>query len=65
MLRVFKRLWKEEEGQALTEYGLIIALVALVVIGLLYALGGQIGTIFTEIKDGLANKNGTTSPSGG
>ena len=43
-----------EEGQTLTEYALIIALVVLLVIAALSALGGQIRTIFQNIRTALA-----------
>lgn len=42
-----------EEGQTLTEYALIIALVVIAVIVVLGALGGQIRTIFQAITAGL------------
>ncbi|MFD1020637.1 Flp family type IVb pilin [Thalassobacillus hwangdonensis] len=48
-MRVFDRLWKEEDGQAMTEYGLIIGLVAVVVIGVLATLGTRIQGFFTQI----------------
>ncbi len=44
---------QEESGQGLVEYGLIIALVAIVLIGALNALGGGLQNIFKEITDGL------------
>lgn len=40
----------EESGQGMVEYGLIIALVAVVVIGALTALGGKLGGVFTKIE---------------
>ncbi|TAK20199.1 MAG: Flp family type IVb pilin [Chloroflexota bacterium] len=44
----------DEEGQGLTEYALIIALIAVAVVGLLGGLGTQIGTAFTSITTSLA-----------
>lgn len=46
MKRKLMGLIKEEEGQGMTEYGLIIALVAIVVIGALVALSGSLTGIF-------------------
>lgn len=54
MLEKMKNLVVEEEGQALTEYGLIIALVALGCILGLTAVGGQLETLFQSIKTTLA-----------
>lgn len=53
MLNLLRRLWKEEEGQGMVEYGLIIALVSIAVIVVLGLLGTNLNTIFTNIKNAL------------
>jgi pilus assembly protein Flp/PilA len=40
---------KREEGQTLAEYALLLALIAIVVIGALLLVGPKISTIFTNI----------------
>lgn len=50
----FMQILKNEEGQAMTEYGLIIALVAVVVIVALGAIGTNLNTKFTGIGTELA-----------
>jgi len=47
------RIGRQEEGQSLVEYGLIIALIALVVIGVLTAIGGHLGNLFSNIANTL------------
>lgn len=42
------------KGQGLTEYALIIALVAIVAVAALTLLGGQINTIFGDITTALS-----------
>ena len=42
-----------EEGQTMAEYGLLLALIAVVVIGIVTTLGGQIRAAFTSISAGL------------
>lgn len=44
---------RSTRGQGLTEYALIIALVAIVAVAALTLLGGQIGTIFGDINTQL------------
>ena len=56
MKQLVARLWKGQEGQGLTEYGLILALVAVVVIGVLTAMGGQIKAIFNQVIGGLGGQ---------
>jgi pilus assembly protein Flp/PilA len=44
---------KDEEGQGMVEYGLIIALIAIVVIVALALLGPKIRDIFNRTNDAL------------
>jgi pilus assembly protein Flp/PilA len=44
-----------EDGQGLVEYALILVLVAIVVIIVLSILGPQIGNVFSQINQTLAN----------
>lgn len=44
---------RDEEGQGLVEYALILVLVAIVVIAILAILGPQIGNIFSQVTNGL------------
>ena len=50
---------EDEEGQGLVEYALIILLVAIAVVGLLTALGGNVGNVFTSISTTLTNVSGS------
>jgi pilus assembly protein Flp/PilA len=42
-----------EEGQALVEYALLLALIAVVSIGVLTALGQSVSSIFSSINSSL------------
>ncbi len=55
MMTLLKRLFHEESGQGMVEYGLIIALVAVVLIGALVALSGGLSGIFDRAKGALEN----------
>lgn len=54
-MTMLKRLFYEENGQGMVEYGLIIALIAIAVILVLTNIGGGLNTIFgrveTELED--------------
>jgi pilus assembly protein Flp/PilA len=45
--------YKREEGQAMAEYGIILALIAAVVIALLVTLGGQIKNALQTVVNAL------------
>ena len=49
-LRLF---FKDESGATAIEYGLIAALIAVVIIGALQALGVSLNTKFTSVTTGL------------
>jgi pilus assembly protein Flp/PilA len=50
---MLKRFFYEEDGQGMVEYGLIIALIDVVVIGVLTSMGGGLKAIFTAIQEKL------------
>lgn len=52
-MNILTRLLKEESGQAVTEYALIIGLILLVVIVAITGLGSKIKEIFENLVDGL------------
>jgi pilus assembly protein Flp/PilA len=47
---LLRRLLVEDEGQTLVEYGLLVALIALVVIAALTLLGRRIANTFNRIN---------------
>ena len=49
-----QNFFRNEEGQGLAEYGLILALIAVVVILALTTLGGNIATTMNSVSDELA-----------
>lgn len=53
LLNNMKSYLRNEKGQGMVEYALIIAFVAIVVIGAVTLFGTQIQTIFTNITSGL------------
>jgi pilus assembly protein Flp/PilA len=55
MLQYVKSFVRDEEGQDLLEYALLVALIALVAIIAVEAAGGSVATIFNNIATELAN----------
>ena len=53
MLTKLINLFKEEKGQGMTEYGLILGLIALGVIAALFTMGDVIYDKFEEIIKGI------------
>ncbi|MFC3041557.1 Flp family type IVb pilin [Virgibacillus xinjiangensis] len=63
MLNKVKGLFVEEQGQGMTEYGLILGLIAVGVITVIATLGDQIVGVFTDITSKITN-NGITGTDG-
>ncbi|MEC5423991.1 Flp family type IVb pilin [Virgibacillus sp. C22-A2] len=57
MMNHLSRLVREEEGQAMTEYGLLVGLISIAVIAVLALIGPELVKIFTTVKDELTNVN--------
>jgi pilus assembly protein Flp/PilA len=63
MVNKIKGLWNEEAGQGMTEYGLVLGLIAVAVVATLVTLRGYIVDLFTKagttVKSGV---DGMTNP---
>ncbi len=53
MKNLVMRLWKEEEGQDLTEYALLLVLLTLAAIGSLGTLANAVNGVFTNAATNL------------
>ena len=50
-MKFFTKLLRDEQGATAIEYGLIAALIAVAAITAMGALGDQLSTTFTEVKE--------------
>jgi pilus assembly protein Flp/PilA len=60
MTKLFKNFWSDESGQGLTEYALIIALVAIGLIAILVLFRNSIGNVFNVSRNTLNNAPGSS-----
>ncbi len=44
---------KDEEGATAVEYGMMVALIAAVIVGVVKTLGGKVNTAFTTVNSNL------------
>jgi pilus assembly protein Flp/PilA len=54
MQNIFTRFFQDESGATAIEYGLIAALIAVVIITAVTAVGGSLDTTFNAVNTGLA-----------
>jgi len=45
--------FKDEEGATAVEYGLLVALIAAIIVGIVGTLGKQVSNAFQNVSDGL------------
>lgn len=55
MMDHLKRLWQEEEGQDLVEYGLLLFLLALTAIAAVRGVGSAVASVFTNAATSLTS----------
>jgi pilus assembly protein Flp/PilA len=53
MLHNFASMIRDEEGATMVEYGLLVALIALVALGAIQTLGINLSTMFTNVSGSL------------
>jgi len=56
-LNLLKSLIEQDEGVTAIEYGLIAALIAVVIIGAITVVGTELNETFTTISGALSNAN--------
>ena len=56
---MFKAWWKDEEGQALSEYGLLIAVIAVAVIAVVVTFRDKLAGAFQKATTSLGQTSAT------
>jgi pilus assembly protein Flp/PilA len=62
MMKKMKALLVEEQGQGMTEYGLVLGIIAVAVVGILAALRGEIVAMFKEVQSVVSGADTGDSP---
>jgi pilus assembly protein Flp/PilA len=57
-----KSLWKDESGATAIEYGLLAALIAVVIIGVVASLGGTLQNTFSTVDACISNPDSAACP---
>ncbi|RHW43169.1 Flp family type IVb pilin [Neobacillus notoginsengisoli] len=55
MMKKMKALLTEEQGQGMTEYGLVLGVIAIGVVGVLITFRGKIEELFTKATTAVTN----------
>lgn len=50
------KMWKNDEGQDIAEYALMLAVILVIVVGVVQLIGGKANNIFSETASSLSLK---------
>lgn len=53
MMCLLKRLWRQDEGQDIAEYAVMLAVVLVITIGTIQLIGSNANTVFSSIGSAL------------
>ena len=54
MIDLAKRLWRNEEGQDIAEYAVMLAVILVIVIGTIRLIGGNANNVFSSVASGIS-----------
>ncbi|MFZ0480723.1 MAG: hypothetical protein WAL71_16405 [Terriglobales bacterium] len=55
MRALAKSLWRNEEGQDIAEYAVMLAVILVIVIGTVRLIGSNANTVFSQVASAVAN----------
>ena len=53
MIGLGKRLWRNEEGQDIAEYAVMLAVILVIVIGTIRLIGGNANNVFSSVSSSI------------
>jgi Flp pilus assembly pilin Flp len=53
MMGLAKRLWRNEEGQDIAEYAVMLAVILVIVIGTIRLIGGNANNVFSSVANSI------------
>ena len=52
-MNLLYKLWKDDQGQDVAEYAVMLAVILIIVIGTLQLIGGKSNNVFSEVASAL------------
>ena len=53
MLRWFHQIWREEQGQDIAEYAVMLAVILVIVVGTIRLIGGNANNVFSQVASSI------------
>jgi Flp pilus assembly pilin Flp len=51
---LMRKLWRNEEGQDIAEYAVMLAVILVIVIGTVQLIGGNANNVFSEVASSMS-----------
>ena len=64
-LKSFALRRRSDDGASAVEYGLLVALIAAIIVGAVFLLGGTVNTAFNDTNDGISDPQSPAASSAG
>jgi Flp pilus assembly pilin Flp len=53
-MSVIRRLWREDQGQDIAEYAVMLAVILVIVVGTIRLIGGNANNVFSNVASSIA-----------
>ncbi|HKC71651.1 MAG TPA: hypothetical protein VKB60_08515 [Terriglobales bacterium] len=53
MLKVLRNVWRDDEGQDIAEYAVMLAVILVIVVGTIRLIGSQANNVFSETASAI------------
>ncbi|HKW26231.1 MAG TPA: hypothetical protein VJN48_10635 [Terriglobales bacterium] len=53
MLEVLRKVWRDDEGQDIAEYAVMLAVILVIVVGTIRLIGGQANNVFSQTASAI------------
>ena len=53
--KLLQQLWKDERGQDIAEYAVMLAVILVIVVGTIRLIGGNANNVFSQVGSSIAN----------
>lgn len=55
MAKLLQRLWKDESGQDIAEYAVMLAVILVIVVGTIRLIGSNANNVFSQVGSSIQN----------
>jgi Flp pilus assembly pilin Flp len=53
-MNVIRRLWRDDEGQDIAEYAVMLAVILVIVVGTIRLIGGNANNVFSNVASSIS-----------